>query len=182
MTDGQPGAEADRRNPIEHLLKQEPGMARLVRVQIGGAQGTALAAHEDWEHAGALPEEPSIQARAGVFLRNGVALIPVLVRVENETYEAWINAHNPAGREYIPDLRDQTEFLMMFFVDGTEPVRIITVPNPFRAAFQRYAEAVAALDPWPMTAFDREKANLYAEFPSVQALWDALAQPTDLST
>jgi len=178
----EPKASAEEMTRVEHLLQQQPGVATLFRVRVGDSEATALAVREDWDHAGALPEGPYVETRSGLFLRKGVALIPLLVRVEGETYEAWINAHNPVCRGEISDLCDQQDFPIMVFVDSTQPVRVMGLPNPLRAAFKRYAEEVAKLDPWSMEAFDAEKAGICAEYPSVQALWEALGQPIDRST
>ncbi|PSN82317.1 hypothetical protein B9Q03_14365 [Candidatus Marsarchaeota G2 archaeon OSP_D] len=52
--------------------------------------------------------------------------------------------------------------------------RALAVPNSLRDTFREMLERVSSMKPWSMEGFDRARERVYARYPTVAALWDAL--------
>jgi hypothetical protein len=161
---------------IEHLLRVGgPGQASFARFEADkGPSLTCMIIHDDREHLQTIPETPSVAVRSKLFLRSGVALVAVIAMVEGERYETWWNYHNPLCPDSFVDMRTQELFGLCFYVESSEPERIVWVMNPLQQTFAGYSTEIERLAPWPTDAFDRERGNLNREFTSVASLWEAM--------
>jgi len=159
----------------QFLSHAEPGQATLMRFLIDEGMVTVFAVREDEEHVATLPAEPMIQARSALMITDQVGLIVILARIEGEVYETWLNRYfeGIGLEECLDDLAQQEKLLFSFYVDDSEPARLIWMPNLQRDQFAEYQRAVAGLPPWSMEAFNMARMRAIQRFPSVQSLWEA---------
>lgn len=185
--DEQPGSfgpappTATEKNAIDLLLQSPYSVATCARFHEGPSADvlTVFMVHEDRPHVDGLPEQVPIDIRASLFVRQGVGVVTVMLGIGDDTYETWWNFHNPALRKCFDDICEQDKLLVSFFVDRPIPERIVWIPNTLRARFREVVGALEEMETWEMTAFDRAREEVYAEYPTPQALW---ASMEDVST
>lgn len=160
-------------DPVAMLL-QSPYSSALFALGADdtGEELTMFLLHESPDHVRGLPEEVPVDVRAAVYMRSGVPLVVILLRVSGELYETWWNFHNPAARRGLENLRRQDLLILRFIGDTPEPLRTIALPSPVRDGVRQIWDQLEESDPWEMEAFDRAREQVYAEFATVQALWD----------
>jgi len=159
----------------QFLQHAEPGQASILRFLVDEGVVTGFIIREDLEHLRALPSQPMIQVRSALLVEDGVGIVVVLARIEGEIYETWINWHfeGLGLAECLDDLAQQEKMFFQFYVDRSEPERIIWVPNFQRELFERILHLISAMEPWSMQAFDTARMSVLQRFPNVQSLWDA---------
>ena len=157
------------------LRTTDPGTAFSGRFFADEGIVTVFMIHEDHAHVAALPSQVMITVKTGFFVEDGVGVLAIAMRIEDQVFETWLNRHLD-GRleESFEDLAQQEKLHFNFYVDDVKPARSIWIPNVERDTFARILEALNELEPWPMAAFDRARVRIEARFPSVQALWDGL--------
>lgn len=165
---------------IETIMRQaQPGVMAYNRF-VADTTGwqTGLYIREDRQHIVALGKSPTVTVRSGMFTEDGVALVAVLVKIGGEVYEAWLNYHQTGGGKiYFDDLSKQ-ERLPIIFYGQRRRERAITIRNPLKDIMAAALEVIATMTPWSMSQFDQARERIYAQHPSVHALWRALgAQP-----
>ncbi len=172
---GQDARDGQKENPVVVLLTHTPVggalFARFPFPEEDGGMQTALIIHESAEHVQNLPATLDIQERSVFFEEQGVGLLAVMYRIGGEMYETWWNYHNPSMRQSIDDLQHQPRLCFMFFDDSLEPSRVVWAPNGLQTVFAAFAGRAGAMTPWSMPAFDAARAQVYARYPTLGALW-----------
>jgi hypothetical protein len=170
--------QAPERGPVDFLLAQPPGAARCARFRAGasGEAMTVFTIREDKERVSALPREVPIEVRAAAFFRQGIGLVTVMLRIAGKLYETWLNFHNPAAHECFSDICRQDKILVSFYVDRPSPARTLWIASDLGSRFKGVVKRLEAMEPWEMSAFDRAREELYAQFPTPQALWDEMEE------
>ncbi len=159
----------------QFLLHAEPGQASVLRFLVDEGMITGFIIREDEEHVRALPTQPRIEVRSALLIEDGVGLVVVLARIEGEIYETWLNRHfeGHGMAECLDDLALQEKLIFSFYVDQTQPERIIWMPNLSRDSFERTLGLISPMEPWSMEAFDRARAGIFRRYPDVHSLWEA---------
>lgn len=166
---------------IDTLMRSSPSgtmaYSRFVADTATGWQ-TGLFIREDRQHIAALGKSPTVAVRSGMFTEDGVALVAVLVQVGGEVYETWLNYHQTGGgQQYFQDLAKQDRLPIIFY-GSRRRERSIIIRNPLKDLMASALEVLADAKPWSMSQFDQARERIYAQHPSVHALWRALgAQP-----
>jgi hypothetical protein len=157
------------------LRSTDPGTAFSGRFFSDEGLVTVFMIHEDHARVAALPSQVMITLKTGFFVEAGVGVLAIVMKVEDEVFETWLNRHL-GGRleESFEDLAQQEKLHFNFYVDDVKPARSIWIPNVERDTFARILEAVNEFEPWSMAEFDRARGRIEQRFPSVQALWDGL--------
>lgn len=168
--------------PQKVLLRYgRPGMMLYGRNVIGDALTWETSFHirEEPRVIRRLGANPRVEIRAGLFVHQGVALIPVMVELsswkETQRYESWINIHQDGidGSVYLNDLATQPRIAIFLYTDSEQPEHQIQVPNRMQEAFAEIAVRAQSLPPWTMQDFDRAREDFYQLYP-MDKLWDAL--------
>jgi len=68
-----------------------------VKQSLGTPWQTVFYIREDSEHIEAIPPNPPIEMRSGVMEERGVVLIPILIKLNDELYECWLNYSGRQG-------------------------------------------------------------------------------------
>lgn len=126
-----------------------------------------------------LSSRPAISVRTGLFYYGGVALVPFMMRAggdNNMLYESWLNyfASGDAGKKAFDDLATQDEIIFIFYDPQGNEARKLSIKNSLRAQFRLFIDHIESLGPWTMDDFNRERENLYRDYPTPQDLWNAL--------
>jgi len=169
-------------DPLSVLRQLPPGSAIYCREIISERWEIAWLIREETKRISELGSNPAIEFRAGLCGRDGVMLIPVLVRVGPETqeniYETWINAYqNGDGLKYLMDLSLQDRIVVHFHGDNCRLERSLVVSNQLREFITKVIGLVKEAAPWSMSAFDSAREKLYMKYPDVLSLYDALNNP-----
>ena len=174
-------------DPLSILLQRPPGSALYTRMQLdGGAWEIAWLLREESARIRALGPGPDVEFRAGAmpqrFQGREILLIPIVVRVglevQEHLWESWLNVHQgepEGGLVYLQDLARQDRLTLHWYGDHRTRERSLVVSNQLRAFAQQAMSEAEQYQPWPMLAFDRARAQLEQRYPSVLALWQALA-------
>lgn len=120
--------------------------------------------------------QPTIEFRMGLLAEGPVLLVPILIRVERELYECWVNHHAPEEqfRRVLGTLAIQERMVLHFYGQDGGRVRSLRVSNPHRAFFAEAARRCAEVIPWGMPAFDAAREAVYRRHPTVKDLWRVL--------
>lgn len=164
-------------DPFDVIQKMQPGTALFAPVNPAGEWEFAFLIREESKRIKRFGPGPRVEIRTSLDIRNGVALIPLLVQIGRydtvEVYETWVNASNPEGVRCLDLLISRPQFLVIFFGDkGRE--RNISATNVSQQAFSAMKTTIQEMAPWSMAAFDLAREEMYQEHSSVQALWNAL--------
>lgn len=167
----------------EQVLQQygQPGMMLYGRAFLTDQQAweTAFYIREESRIIRRLGPIPRVELRTGLFVDQGVALIPLLVELsswkETQRYECWLNAHQEGvdGFAYLNDLASQQRIAFFLYGDSGTLEHRFQIPNTVQRVFAEMSRQVRALPPWSMKAFDAAKEVLYRRY-SPDALWQAL--------
>ncbi len=118
---------------------------------------------------------PAIEFRSGAITEEAVVLVPILIRVQDELYECWVNHWAEANSQRVlGTLAIQERLVLHCFGDEGTRIRSLRVSNPHRAFFAEVSRTCATAAPWSMPAFDAARERLYTRHPSVRDLWNAL--------
>lgn len=168
-----------RRNPMlsdpqDVIMSAHPGTVIYARVDVGAGMETALFLREESERIQALGPGPRIEIRAALLIEDGVALIPILVRLgpkAKDIFETWLNIHQTGGgMHYLQDLATQPRILVILYGDhGRE--RAIESINLLKSTFADILVRVAGLPPWTMREFDQARERVYRRYPTPKELW-----------
>jgi len=126
-----------------------------------------------------LGKYPVLTVRTGLLYYNGVCLVPFMMRVDGNNdllYESWLNYHSVGdiGKKSFRDLTKQDNIVFAFYDSFGNEVRKIGIKNNLKEQFQDFIEHIESLDVWSMSDFDRERNNLYRDYPTPLDLWNAL--------
>lgn len=162
-------------DPEAVIKTAEPGTMIYGRARFdGGAWETALYVREEKRYIDGFGRAPVVELRwMSVDDGSGVVLAALLMRIDNELYETWLNYHASGSAEAFADLASQDRIAILLYTRRRE--RQIAIANNLKLAVANSAEACRSRPAWTMQAFERARVRLYQRLPSVQALWDALA-------
>jgi hypothetical protein len=167
-------------DPLQVIGQLPPGAALYARQRLdAGAWEVVWLVREESARIDRFGPHPAVEFRAGVIQQDTVLLIPVLLRIGSSAplslYETWINAYDPQGFEALGDLAIQPRLVVHLFGDTRQRERSLAVPNRRHAFFRQAIAQVQATAPWDMAAFDVAREALLRQYPTVEALWQALA-------
>lgn len=162
--------------PADEMIRAaEPGSMIYSRVEMDGTTQTALLIREERDIIDHLGKNPVLELRFGVFHEQGVVLVTLMLKADNELYEAWVNFHAVGGAEALADLSTQSTLPIVLYTKRPRPERTLGIPNRLRLAVANAAELCRSASAWEMRDFDIAREGVYRLYPSVQALWDILA-------
>ena len=145
-----------------------------VKQSLGTPWQTVFYIREDSEHIEAIPPNPPIEMRSGVMEERGVVLIPILIKLNDELYECWLNYCTQGGKEALQALASQEQNVVLIFKDKGKQERSIGFNNSCKNTFALILEGVSKKPTWQMKEFDAAKENLYRWFPKIKDLWREL--------
>jgi len=162
---------------VEALIQAAPpGTMVYARFRPeGGKWETGLLIREESARIRRLGRNPVVEVRAGLFREGSVWLLAILLKAAGELYETWFNYCQPdGGEECLMDWTRQKTLAIIFYGDrGRE--RAISIRNPLADIARQALPVLRQAEPWGMAEFDAVRERLYARYPTVRALWDALA-------
>lgn len=168
-------------DPLALLLQMPHGSALYSRVQFdGGHWEVAWILREEKARLRQLGKEPPVEFRAGVFVQDGVLLIPVLVRVgkvaPENIFETWVNVCQAGGNgpDVVKDLAAQERIAIQFYDSRPEPERSLQIYNSMRSFFESLTEQLQIVTPWTMRQFDQAREQIYKRYPEIMDLWRGL--------
>lgn len=163
---------------IETVVKKhlQPGQAIMGRFAGPNRKlQTGIFIREDSAHIKAVPKNPTVEFRAGMF--DGDLVIPVVVMLKVQgidPYETWWNYHQTGrGEQYFNDMISQSHVIVHFYTSSGKK-RSIQVRNSLSDSFSRFKARIEQVPPWSMNQFEAERDKIYNKYPSVKALWDGL--------
>lgn len=160
---------------LSSFLLEQPSTAMLVPARLAAGEEVAcFLVREDSQHVARLSKEVAIEARCGLIQEANVGLVAVMLRVEGEIYETWVNWHNPYAQRCLRNFARQDNLIIAFLVDSPSPARTLWTPNGLQETFGAMIAELSGLKPWGMAAFDNARERLYRRYPSPQALWASL--------
>lgn len=163
--------------PVTTLLKSPVSVAGIARFNDESDNVlTSIIIHEDTEHVSRLPKEVPVRIRFGFIVERDVGLVVVMLLIYGELYETWWNYHNPAYHECFNDIIRQDKLLLSFYIDSTEPSRVLWVPNTLKGVFKMAIEEIQTREPWAMHDFDVAREILYRKYPNPKNLWENLVE------
>jgi hypothetical protein len=128
-----------------------------------------------------LGKHPPIQVRAGLFTLSKVTLLPILISISAELYETWLNYHaEELAQPALAALCIQDRLSFHFYDDQCRRIRSLITPNLYQAFWRTAVEMLAPTVPWTSKDFDMAREILYAKYPTVGNLWNALQHPAAL--
>ena len=77
------------------------------------------------------------------------------------------------GKKSFRDLTKQDNIVFAFYDSFGNEVRKIGIKNNLKEQFQDFIEHIESLDVWSISDFDRERNNLYRDYPTPLDLWNA---------
>jgi hypothetical protein len=162
------------------ICESPPGTCIYTLVQMPpDPEETAFLIREQSGIIADLGKHPPIQVRAGLFTQNGVTLLPILISISAELYEAWLNYH---AEEYaqpaLAALYIQDRLSFHFYDDRRRRIRSLITPNPHQAFWRTAVGELAPTAPWTPEDFETAREILYAKYPTMGNLWNALQSPT----
>jgi len=164
-------------DPLDLIRSLPPGSMiwGVMRERPGAGREVAFFVREE---SARIRRVGTLQFSTALIVEGDVALIPVLMRTgpgEEEVYESWFNYYAPGpGTDGLPLLAEQGRLPVVFVGDSGRRERALAVPNSLRDTFREMLERVSSMKPWSMEGFDRARERVYARYPTVAALWDAL--------
>lgn len=106
-----------------------------------------------------------------------VLLVPILIRVGGELYECWVNHWaDLKTQRVLGTLAIQERLVLHFYGDSGDRLRSLAVSNPHQAFWAEAARQCASSLPWSMPEYDAAREEVYAEYPTVGALWKTMSQ------
>jgi hypothetical protein len=165
---------------IETLVKKhmQPGQAIMGRFALPDRKlQTGFFVREDSAHIKAVPKNPTVEFRAGMFDSEG-QVIPVVVMLKiqglQEPYETWWNYYQADGGEkYFNDMISQSHVVVHLYTSSGKK-RSIQVKNSLSDSFSRFKARIEQVSPWSMDKFNAERDRIYSKYPSLEAFWDGL--------
>ncbi len=121
-----------------------------------------------------FPAGVQVELRTGLFADQGVMLVAVIFRIEGEYYETWWNYHQTGGvgPQHFSDMTTQARIPILFFTP--EMARSIAIQNSLAPFFDDAAKRIQRMPAWSMQDFEAARERVYARFPTVTKLWNAL--------
>ena len=162
------------------ICQSPPGTCVYTLAQIPpDAEETAFLIREQSGIIADIGKHPPIQVRAGLFPQSKVTLLPILISISGELYETWLNYHaEEFAQPALAALCIQDRFSFHFYDDHRRRIRSLITPNPHQAFWRSAVGALAPTAPWTSRDFDVAREILYAKYPTVGNLWNALQSPT----
>ena len=125
-----------------------------------------------------LPQECSIEVRAGSFESNDVCLIPVLFcfnanETENGIFETWINV-NQMGENPLTLLAVQRRIVIQLFGDSGQIEKSFEINNPLQPLANTLLLQLGNEAHWTVSQFESALHKSYKRFPTVVDLWNEL--------
>lgn len=163
------------------IIKRPPGSALFTLAEIPGAHGPEIIFLVREESARiAAHVGPLIEIRSAVLLEEGVALVPVLLRVGEEKaeniFETWLNFCSPdLGLRAFKALAKQPRVLVAMYGDSLRQERSIECVNSWGGFFETAAKQILRLgSTWSMGEFDAAREKIYTAYPTVWDIWCAM--------
>jgi hypothetical protein len=114
-----------------------------------------------------------------LFTLSKVTLHPILISISAELYETWLNYHaEELSKPALAALCIQDRLSFHFYDDQCRRIRSLITPNLYQAFWRTAVEMLAPTVPWTSKDFDMARENLYAKYPTVGNLWNALQYPS----
>ncbi len=167
--------------PFHELInRSEPGtmVQHLYSLNSGEGWLAGLAVREDPATLAHLPKRVDIRSRGAIIQVEHVHLILLMLQIQGgPIYETFVSAQHEDSPEFITRMAAQEAFSILMF-DGVtvQPVRAFVTPNGFQRLFASIQQEYLQWPEWEFHEFDQAKENLYARYPTVEALWQALGQ------
>jgi len=140
------------------MLRDQPTVCFMIR--------------EDARRVERLDKNPAVEIRAGGFEQDDVLAVAVMFRIGAELYECWFNfCQDGGGEKYFRNLAEENTFVIAFY--APELSKAIRVRNRLKSFFQQMLERAAGRT-WSMSEFDAARNKIYARYPGVPVLWNAL--------
>ena len=177
-------------SPLETISRLPPGWAiigrdtdtRATTPEIGwylreeGQRIKALAS----TIAGMGPSEV-LQLRGGVVIKDGVAVIPVLLRLgplhPRNIWATWLNLSEPGWADALTQLIRQPRIAVHLVGDRGTVEQFFTFDNTFRSFAINAAAATKGLPSWSALRFEQLKVRLCQQHPDMMSLWHSLKTP-----
>lgn len=160
------------------LLEQPHGAALPTLVEEGGRSVTCFLFRETEERIGELTSDAQVgvHVRAGLLGVADVLLYVNLIRIKDQVFEIWWNWHSPL-RPRFENLFDQDEMILAFLSDSPTPVEVVRASwaELGREDLRKARGQIESSEPWSMDAFDSARNAVYESYPTLVALWEALA-------
>ncbi len=167
--------------PFYELINHsEPGTMVQHLYSLNGGEGwlAGLAVREDPATLARLPRRVDIHTRGALIQVEHIHLVLLMLQIQDGAiYEAFVSAQHEDSPEFIARMAAQEAFSILMF-DGTsvQPVRAFVTPNGFQRLFEQIQQEYLHWPTWEFHGFDEAKASLYARYPTVEALWQALGR------
>jgi len=163
-------------NPQDQIKKMPAGSAIYARAEFDESiiSETVFLIREEPRAVKALGENPKIEIRAGIIQEKGVTLVAVILRIGGEYFETWWNYYQPDGhgQRSFSDMATQERIPILFFTP--EMTRSLAVRNSLAPFFADALRRVQAMPEWSMKDFNAAREVVYAKYPTVTKLWNAL--------
>ncbi len=166
---------------FHELINQSlPGTMVQHLYSLNGGEGwlAGLAVREDSATLARLPKRVDIHSRGALIQVEHVHLILLMLQIQGGLiYETFVSIQHEDSPEFIARMAAQEAFsILMFDGVGVQPVRAFITPNGFQRLFERIQQEVPRWPAWEFQEFDAAKESLYARYPSVEAVWQALGR------
>ncbi len=165
-----------------HVLinRSAPGTMVQHLYSMGGSEGwlAGLAVRDDPATLARLPKRVDIHSRGALIQVEHIHLILLMLQIQGgPIYETFVSVQHEDSPEFIARMVVQEAFSILIF-DGiaVQPVRAFVTPNGFQRLFEQIQLEYLHWPMWEFHEFDEAKASLYARYPTVEALWQALGR------
>ena len=162
------------------ICESPPGTCIYTLVQMPpDPEETAFLIREQSGIIADLGKHSPIRVRAGLLTQNHVTLLPILISISAELYETWLNYHaEEFAQPALGALCNQDRLSFHFYDDHRRRIRSLITPNLHQAFWRTAVEMLASTAPWTPKDFDIAREILYAKYPTVGNLWNALQSLT----
>lgn len=175
MVSGCDGEKMILTDPFELIKTYPSGSALYGRTgETTDTLETCILIREDEPQIRKISANPIVELRSGLWEGKGAIIIAVMVKSAGLLYETWWNYHrDDGGDKYFDDMIRQSMIPILVYDNHTQR-RSILVRNSLAPSFKKYKGKILAATPWAMAEFDNERERIYARYPNVTALWEAL--------
>lgn len=164
----------------ELINPSRPGTMVQHLYALKGGEGwlAGLAVREDTRTLARLPRRVDIHSRGALIQVERVYLIVLMLQIQGgPIYETFVSAQHEDSPEFIARMANQEAFsILMFDGVGVQPARAFVTANGFHGLFARIQPQYRRWPACAFQAFDEAKERLYAQYPTVEALWQALGR------
>ncbi len=164
----------------ELINRSEPGTMVQHLFTLGGSEGwlAGLAVREDPAILARLPRRVDIHSRGALIQVEQVYLILLMLQIQGgPIYETFVSAQHEDSPEFIARMAVQEAFSILTF-DGIarQPARAFVTVNGYQQLFASIQQEYLRWPAWQFHEFDAAKKSLYARYPTIEVLWQALGR------